>query len=457
MYEQDNLELLLQLVEERHFRRLRELLIEMNVVDVADFLDELEPERQAVVFRLLPKGIAAEVFTYLEDSDDQEKIINALSDRELKEVFDELYLDDAVDLIEDMPANVVSRILRNTDDKTRTQLNTLLNYPKDSAGSLMTPEFIFLHPNSTVEQSFSRIRQVGIDKETIYTCYVTQNRVLVGVVTVRRMMLSSYDAIIGDIMETNILSVNTHDDREDVAQLFSKYDVTALPVVDSEDRLVGIITFDDAMDVLEEETTEDFEKMAAMLPSDKPYLRTSVFETWRARIPWLLMLMLSATFTGIIITSFEDALAACVILTSFIPMLTGTGGNSGSQSSVAVIRAMSLDEVAFSDMLEVLWKEIRVSILCGLCLAVCNFGKMLLVDRWLLNNPDVTVAVSLVVCATLLFTVVCAKVVGCTLPMLAEKVGIDPAVMASPFITTVVDALSLLIYFGIATVGLGLV
>lgn len=457
MQEQDNIELLTQLVEERHFRRLRELLSEMNVVDIADFLDELEPEHQAIVFRLLPKGIAAEVFSYLEDSDDQEKIINALSDRELREVLDELYLDDTVDLIEDMPANVVTRILHNTDEATRKQLNTLLNYPKDSAGSLMTPEFIFLHPQSTVADSFSRIRQVGIDKETIYTCYVTQNRVLVGVVTVRRMMLANYETVIGDIMETNFISVSTHDDREDVAQLFSKYDVTALPVVDGEDRLVGIITFDDAMDVIQEETTEDIELMAAMLPSDKPYLRTSVIDTWKARIPWLLMLMLSATFTGIIITSFEDALAACVILTSFIPMLTGTGGNSGSQSSVAIIRAMSLDEVEFGDMLSVVWKELRVSILCGLCLASANFVKMLLIDRMLLSNPDVTVAVSLVVCVTLFFTVVCAKFVGCTLPMLADKVGIDPAVMASPFITTVVDALSLLIYFGFATVGLGLV
>ncbi len=457
MFEQDNLDLLLHLVEEKHFRRLREVLADMNEVDIAEFLDELEPEQQAIVFRLLPKETAAAVFTYLEDSDDQEKIINALSDRELREVLDELYLDDAVDLIEDMPANVVSRILRNTDESTRSQLNTLLNYPKDSAGSLMTPEFIFLHPQSTVAQSFARIRQVGIDKETVYTCYVTQNRVLVGVVTVRRMLLSSYETQIADIMETNVLSVSTHDDREDVAQLFSKYDVTVLPVVDGENRLVGIITVDDAMDVLEEETTEDFQRMAAMLPSDKPYLRTSVFETCRARIPWLMMLMLSATFTGIIITSFESALATCVILTSFIPMLTGTGGNSGSQSSVAVIRAMSLSEVEFPDLLQVVWKELRVSLLCGLCLASANFIKMLLVDRLLLNNPSVTVPVAFVVCATLLFTVVCAKVVGCTLPMLADQVGIDPAVMAAPFITTVVDALSLLIYFGIATVGLGLV
>ena len=290
----------------------------------------------------------------------------------------------------------------------------------------------------------------------MYTCYVTQNRVLLGVVTVKTMLLSAYETRIGDIMETNVLSVTTHEDKEDVAQMFSKYGLTALPVVDGEDRLVGIITVDDAMDVIEEETTEDFEKMAAILPSDKPYLRTGVFETWKSRIPWLMLLMLSATFTGIIITSFESALNACVILTSFIPMLSGTGGNSGSQSSVAVIRALSLDEVEFSDVLAVLWKEIRVAVLCGVCLGGANFIKMMVVDRWLMHNPEVTPLVALVVCLTLMLTVVCAKIVGCTLPMAAEKVGIDPAVMAAPFITTIVDALSLLIYFAIATHVLGI-
>jgi magnesium transporter len=451
VHENYDLDLLLSLVEERQFRRLKPLLSEMNEVDVAEFLDELEPEQQAVVFRLLPKDMAAEVFTYLEDSQDQEKLIGALSDKELRDVLDELYLDDTVDIIEDMPANVVSRILRNTDASTRSQINQLLNYPKDSAGSIMTTEFVYLHPDATVEESFARIRKVGLDKETVYTCYVTRNRVLLGVVTVRRLLLSSYETRIRDIMETNVISVKTHEDKEDVAQMFSKYDLSALPVVDGEDRLVGIITFDDAMDVIEEETTEDFEKMAAILPSDKPYLKTGVLETWRSRIPWLMLLMLSATFTGLIITSFETALAACVVLTSFIPMLSGTGGNSGSQSSVAVIRALSLGEVEFSDMLQVLWKEIRVAVLCGLCLAAANFGKMMLVDRWLMHNLEVTPAVALVVCLTLLCTVVCAKVVGCTLPMVAEKLGIDPAVMASPFITTIVDALSLLIYFFIAT------
>ena len=456
MQEKYDLEQLIELVQTRKFRKLRDILLEMNEVDIAEFLDELGPEETVLVFRLLPKELAAEVFTELEDSDDQERLINALSDKELREVLDELYLDDTVDVIEDMPANVVSRILRNSDPASRSQINQLLNYPKDSAGSIMTTEYVFLHPDATVEESFARIRKEGMDKETIYTCYVTQNRVLLGVVTVRRLLLSAYETRIRDIMETNVLSVNTHDDKEDVAQMLNKYDLSAIPVVDGDNRLVGIVTFDDAMDVIEEETTEDFEKMAAILPSDKPYLKTGVFETWRSRIPWLMLLMLSATFTGIIITKFESALAACVVLTSFIPMLSGTGGNSGSQSSVAVIRALSLDEIDFSDLIAVVWKESRVAILCGVCLACANFVKMMVVDRWLMNNPAVTPMVALVVCLTLVFTVLCAKVVGCTLPMAAEKIGIDPAVMASPFITTIVDALSLLIYFFFATRLLGI-
>ena len=357
MQEKYELEQLMELVQTKQFRKLRSILMEMNEVDVAEFLDELGPEETILVFRLLPKEQAAEVFAELEDSDDQERLINALNDKELREVLDELYLDDTVDVIEDMPANVVSRILRNSDPASRSQINQLLNYPKDSAGSIMTTEYVFLHPDATVEESFARIRKEGMDKETIYTCYVTQNRVLLGVVTVRRLLLSAYETRIRDIMETNVLSVNTHDDKEDVAQMLNKYDLSAIPVVDGDNRLVGIVTFDDAMDVIEEETTEDFEKMAAILPSDKPYLKTGVFETWRSRIPWLMLLMLSATFTGIIITKFESALAACVVLTSFIPMLSGTGGNSGSQSSVAVIRALSLDEIDFSDLIAVVWKE----------------------------------------------------------------------------------------------------
>ena len=448
---QDNFDLniLLDLLAEKKFRQLKTILADMNVVDIAEFLDEVEPEQLILVFRLLPKDTAAEVFTYLEDSEDQEKLIGALSDKELREVLDELYLDDTVDLIEDMPANVVSRILRNTDASTRTQINQLLNYPKDSAGSLMTTEFVYLHPDATVEESFARIRQVGLDKETVYTCYVTRNRVLQGVVTVKRLLMSSYETHIRDIMETNVLSVHTHTDKEEVAQTFSKYDVSVLPVVDSDERLVGIITFDDAMDVIEEEATEDIEKMAAILPTDKPYFQTGVVETWKHRVPWLLLLMISATFTGTILGFFEDALAANAALTLFIPMLMDTGGNSGGQASVTVIRAMSLGDIEYSDCFRVIWKELRVAALCAATLGVVVFGKVILLDRK-------SVPVAIVVSLTIVVTIILAKLVGCTLPMLAKKLGFDPAVMASPFITTVVDALSLLIYFAIATQVLGL-
>ena len=444
MHENFDRDHLMELVDQKKFRALREILIEMNEVDIAEFLDELEVDQLILVFRLLPKELAADVFTYLEDADDQEKLINALSDQELREVLDELYLDDTVDIIEDMPANVVSRILRNTDTSTREQINQLLNYPKDSAGSLMTTEFIYLHPEDTVEQSFARIRLVGLDKETVYTCYVTEHRVLLGVVTVKRLLLASYDTKIQDIMEDNIVSVGTHEDKELASQLFAKYDLTAMPVVDGDNRLVGIITVDDAMDVMEDEATEDIEKMAAILPTDKPYFQTGVFETWLHRIPWLLLLMISATFTGTILGFFEEALAANAALTLFIPMLMDTGGNSGSQASVTVIRAMSLGDIEFSDGLRVIWKELRVAFLCAVTLAVVVYGKVMLIDR---KGPTVALVVSL----TILATIVIAKLVGCTLPMLAKRLGFDPAVMASPFITTVVDALSLLIYFAVAT------
>ena len=447
MHDNYELDQLMELVRERKFRALREILIEMNEVDIAEFLDELEVDQELLVFRLLPKALAAEVFSYLEE--DQEKLIAALSDRELREVLDELYLDDTVDLIEDLPANLVSRILRNTDATTRAQINQLLNYPKDSAGSLMTTEFVYLHPNNTVEESFARIRKVGLDKETVYTCYVTKSRVLQGVVTVKRLLMSTYETKISDIMETNVLSITTHEDKEDVAQMFSKYDLTALPVVDGEDRLVGIITVDDAMDVMEEEATEDIEKMAAILPTDKPYFQTGVVETWKHRIPWLLLLMISATFTGTILGFFEEALAANAALTLFIPMLMDTGGNSGGQASVTVIRAMSLGDVEFADCPRVIWKELRVAALCALTLGAVVFVKVMLVDR-----KDATVA--LVVALTIFLTIIVAKLIGCTLPMLAKRLGFDPAVMASPFITTVVDALSLLVYFAIATRVLGL-
>ena len=444
MHDNYDLEELLQLVEQKQFRRLRTLLDDMNWVDIAEFLDELGPEDTILVFRLLPKETAAEVFTELEDTDDQERLINALSDQELREVLDELYLDDTVDLIEDMPANLVDRILRNTDRSTRSQINQLLNYPKDSAGSIMTTEFVYLHPDATVEESFNRIRKVGLDKETVYTCYVTENRILLGVVTVRRLLLSPYETKIRDIMETNVLSVNTHEDKEDVAQMFSKYDLSAVPVVDGDDRLVGIITFDDAMDVMEEEATEDIEKMAAILPTDKPYFQTGVVETWKHRIPWLLLLMISPTFTGMILGFFEEALAANAALTLFIPMLMDTGGNSGSQASVTVIRAMSLGDIEFSDVFQVVWKEARVGMLCAATLGIVVFFKVIIIDQK-------SILMAFVVALTIFATIVIAKLVGCLLPMLAKRLGFDPAVMASPFITTVVDALSLVIYFLIAT------
>ena len=449
MHESFDPDLLSELVRTHQFRRLREILTEMNEVDIAGFLDELEVEQEILVFRLLPKEQAAEVFAYLEDTEDQEKLMGALSDNELREVLDELYMDDTVDLIEDMPANLVDRILRNTDASTRAQINQLLNYPKDSAGSIMTTEFIYLHPDATVEQSFARIRQVGLDKETVYTCYVTENRVLMGVVTVKRMMLSTYETRIRDIMETNVLSVTTQEDKEDVAQMFSKYDLSALPVVDGDNRLVGIITFDDAMDVMEAEATADIEKMAAILPTDKPYFQTGVVETWKHRIPWRRLLMISATFTGTILGFFEEALAANAALTLFIPMLMDTGGNSGGQSSVTVIRAMSLGDIEFGDWLKVIWKELRVAALCAATLGVVVFGKVLAVDRK-------SAMVGSVVAVTIFVTIIIAKLIGCTLPMLAKRLGFDPAVMASPFITTIVDALSLLVYFTIATRILGL-
>ena len=448
MYENFSPQRLTELVEHKQFRPLRELLTEMNEVDIAAFLGELEPDQQAIVFRLLPKELAAEVFAYLDDSEDQERLIGALSDRELREVLDELYLDDAVDIIEEMPASVVSRILRNTGAETRQQINELLNYPKDSAGSIMTTEFVSLRPDATVSDCFQRIRREGVDKETIYTCYVTHNRVLMGVVTVRQLLLADAGTRVRDIMEDHVISVETAMDREEAAQLMSRYDLSALPVVDAEDRVVGIITFDDVLDVFQEEATEDIEKMAAIIPSEKPYMQTSVFRLWRNRIPWLLLLMVSATFTGRIIAGFESALASYAALTIFIPMLMDTGGNCGSQSSVTVIRGLSLGQIRFGDWLRVLWKELRVGLLCGASLAAVNLLRLTLLTA---VSPAVAATVSL----TLAVTVLAAKLVGCCLPILAKRLGLDPAVMASPFITTLVDAVSLLAYFGMASLLLG--
>lgn len=442
------------LLSRKQYAPLRDLLLPLEAADIAALCGELG-EKVPLVFRLLPKELAAEVFVEL-DSDQQELLIQSFSNTELKEVLDELYLDDTVDIVEEMPANVVKRILRHSDPEMRKSINEILKYPDDSTGSIMTTEFVDLKETMTVEDALKRIRRTGPDKETINICYVIdEQRHLIGVLSIRTLLLAEEDDIIGDIMERNFICVQTLDDQESTARALSKYDFLALPVVDTETRLVGIVTVDDAMDVLQEEVTEDIEKMAAILPSDKPYLKTGVWETWKARTPWLLVLMLSATFTGIILTHFESALMSCAILTSFVPMLSGTGGNSGTQASTAVIRALSLGEVHFSDVLRVLWKEFRVALSCGICLAAANFVKMLLVDRWLLQNPAVTPMVALVVCITLVGTVLCAKLVGCSLPLLAEKIGFDPAVMASPFISTIVDSISLLIYFQVASLILG--
>ena len=444
-----------ELAHNKEYARLRDLFLPMEPADIALLLEESGSELMPLLYRLLPKETAAEVFVELEP-ESQEMLINGFSNTELKEVLDELYLDDAVDIVEEMPASVVIRILDKATPEMRKSINEILKYPEDSAGALMTTEFVDLKRDMTVEDALKRIRRTGTDKETINVCYVVDPaRKLLGIVSLRTILLSDEDDIIEDIMETHVISVGTLEDKEDVAQTFSKYDFIALPVVDKEDRLVGIITVDDAIDVMEAETTEDIEKMAAMLPTDKPYLKTSVFETFKSRIPWLLLLMVSATFTGQIIAKFEDALGACAILTAYIPMLMDTGGNCGSQASVTVIRGISLDEIEFSDLLRVIWKEIRVAVLCAAVLSAANFVKLLLVDKMIFGNP-ITMTVAAVICLTLIVTVFAAKLVGCTLPLLAKKIGFDPAVMASPFITTVVDAISLAIYFRFAALLLGI-
>lgn len=442
---------LLALLNEKKYFSLRDILTTMNPADIAAIFDELEEDRLPLLFRLLPKELAADTFVEMEP-EAQELLIRGFSDSELKEVIDELYVDDAVDIVEEMPANVVRRILRQADPDMRKQINEILRYPEDSAGSIMTTEYVTLRPNMTVEEAIKRIRRTGIDKETIYTCYVTQDRKLIGLATVKDLLLcEDDDEIISQIMEENVISVNTLEDKEEVAQMFSKYNFLALPVVDTEGRLVGIVTFDDAMDVMEDEATEDMEKMAAMLPSEKPYMRSSIFAIWKNRIPWLLLLMVSATFTGMILNHFEEALAAQIVLTSFIPMLMDTAGNSGSQTSVTVIRGLSLGEIELRDLPRILWKECRIAILCGLTLAVAVYLKILLIDKMLLGGEGITFPVMLTVCITMAVTVLCAKLVGGTLPIVAEKLGFDPAVMASPFITTIVDALALLVYFQVAT------
>ena len=428
----------------------------MNPSDIAGIFNGLENDRIPLMFRLLPKELAAETFVEMEP-DDQELLIRGFSDNELKEVLDELYADDAAEIVEEMPANVVKRILKTADPELRSSINQILRYPEYSAGSMMTTEYVSLRPSMTVEEAILRIRRQGVDKETIYTCYVLdKDRILLGLVTVKDLLLAEDDEMkIEDIMITNMIFVTTLTDQEEVARMFSKYNFIALPVVDGEGRMVGIVTFDDAMDVMEEEATEDMELMSGITPSEKPYLRSSAFELFKNRVPWLMLMMVSATFTGLIITSFEGALAAQVALTAFIPMLMGTGGNSGSQSSVTVIRALSLDELEFSDIGTVIWKELRTSILCGIALAVVCFAKIWLVDKMLFGNHDITLMVDLVVCLALAVTVIMAKLVGCMLPMAAKAMKLDPAVMASPFISTIVDALSLLVYFLFAKMLLG--
>ena len=439
----------IRLLDAKQYTNLRQFLTDLNEADIALLMEELESEFMLKVFRILPKNLAADVFSYLE-TDSQEFIITSLSDKEAGSVIDNLMADDAADFLEEMPANVVERLLANANPDTRQAVNQLLRYPEDSAGSIMTVEYVSLKENLTVDQAIARIRAIGLDSETSNICYVLDTgRELVGTVALRYLLLSQGNELIADIMHENVISVNTLMDQEQVAAQFKKYDFTAMPVVDNENRLVGIITVDDIVDILEEETTEDMEKMAAIVPSDKPYMRTSVGETYKKRIPWLLLLMVSATFTGAIIASFEDALSVCAVLTVFIPMLMDTGGNAGGQASVTIIRGLSLGEITYRDVPRVVWKEIRVAILCGGTLAVANFAKLMLFDR-------VGILVAFTVCLTLVAAVLMAMLVGCLLPIGAKRIGFDPAVMASPFITTIVDALSLLVYFRFAAMLLGI-
>ena len=446
---EEGLEVLKEYLDKKQYVKMREWMSELNDADIAIMIEELEEEEMLKVFRILPKDMAADIFSYLPIEVEQ-YIITSLSEREAAKIIDNLMADDAADFLEEMPANVVKKLLINASPETRRDINHLLRYPEDSAGSIMTVEFVDLKEGQTVTQAIERIRKLGVDSETINICYVLDNqRKLKGTIALRYLLLTNPDNKIGDIMHENVISIHTLMDQEEVARQFQKYDFTAMPVVDNEDRLVGIITVDDVVDILQEEATEDMEKMAAIVPSDKPYMKTSVIEIWKKRIPWLLFLMISATFTGKIIASFEDALSVYVVLTTFIPMLMDTGGNAGGQASVTVIRGLSLREIEFSDYLKVLWKEMRVAVLCGITLAAANFLKLMLIDR-------VSLMVSAVVCLTLFIAVFLAKVVGSMLPMAAKKLGFDPAVMASPFITTIVDALSLLVYFRIATLLLGI-
>lgn len=451
--------LVAELFVDRKYTQLKNLLLEQNEADIALWLEEIEVHERPKFFRIMPKEIASDVFAEL-DSDLQEQLICAFSDSELRTIVDDLFLDDAVDMIEEMPANVAKRILKQANAETRNMINRLLAYPEDSAGSIMTTEYIDLKKSMTVSDAFARIRKVGKDSETINICYVTDSRrKLIGLVSVRDLLLSEPETVLSDIMETNVIFATTTDDKESVVALFEKYDFLAIPVVDAENRLVGIVTVDDAIDVLQEEVTEDIEKMAAIMPSEKPYLKTGIWSTFSVRIPWLMLLMLSATFTGLIIGSFESTLAQNaaygIALTCFMPMIMGTAGNSGSQASVTIIRSLSLGDVELSDIFRVLWKEFRVSLLCGVALGVVNFVKILLVDN-LIFGRSYSIGIIAVVSITLVLTVLFAKIIGCSLPIIAKKIGLDPAIMANPLITTIVDTLSLIIYFTIAVTVLGM-
>ncbi len=441
--ENEEKEKLLNLAEEKKYRQLKEALLEINEVDIASFMEELDSEKTVIVFRMLPKALATDVFAEL-PAESQSHIINSITDKELSEIVEDLYVDDAVDMLEELPATVVRRVLKNTTPDTRKLINQFLNYPENSAGSIMTAEYVGLKKNMTVEQSFAYIRHHGVDSETIYTCYVMdEKRHLEGVVTVKELLMNAYETRLETIMDTHVIKVTTTEDQEAVADMMNRYGLLCIPVVDSEDRLVGIITVDDVMEVMEEEATEDFEKMAAMLPSEKPYLKTSVFQLAKNRIPWLLILMLSSTITGAILVKYETAFAAVPLLVSFIPMLMDTGGNSGSQSSTMVIRGMALGEIEPSDVLKVLWKEIRVGFMVGFVLAVVNFIRLMI------QYPGNTM-ICVTVVISMFATVVAAKTIGCTLPIGAKVLKLDPAIMASPMITTIVDAVSLMVYFNLA-------
>ncbi|MBE6545849.1 MAG: magnesium transporter [Ruminococcaceae bacterium] len=437
-----------QFLDEKRFVEFMKAMDTMNAVDAAEFIATVEAEERPIVFRMLKKDTAAAIFAEL-DSDVQEQVIGGISEAEIAKIMEHLAVDDTVDMLEELPANMVRRILRNTPPHLRGEINRYLKYSEDSVGSIMTPELISIYSDWTVERSVEYIRKTGIDKETVYVIYVTDaSKILIGIIELKDLLFASPSDKISELMNTSVIVASTTDDKESAAATISKYDLLALPVVDSENRLVGIVTIDDAVDVIYEEATEDIEKMAAITPTDKPYLKTGVFATWRKRIPWLLLLMVSATFTGTIITHYEQALGQMVILTAFIPMLMDSGGNAGGQASVTIIRGLSLGELRMGNIFTILWKEFRVSLLCGITLAVTVFAKAILIDQ---ASYGVAATVSL----TLLATIVIAKLVGCSLPILAKRVGFDPAVMASPFITTIVDAVALWIYFLIAGAILG--